>query len=121
MGSWVSELGVWKPAKEKAVNRDTGELYEGPDRVATEFLKEEGVSHLGMDARKDPENIMRARQLGMSVEEFLQMNVPPTPEALANEEKKKNLVVTHYTKKTKKGVNVGRGGFYDPEKGQSPV
>jgi hypothetical protein len=98
MPSFVSKLGVWEPAKEKTViigEDGSPKIYEGPDRAAKEFLEKENVSKLGMDAKKDPDNIMRARQLGMSVEEFLRLNEPPSAETLKAEEAKKTMVVDH--------------------------
>lgn len=123
MPNFKSDLGIWTPVQEKVVVSNAQgepEVYEGPDRAAVAFLKQEGQSFIGIDARKDPENIMRARQLNMSVEDFLGMNVPPTPEAIQNEENKKNQVVTHAAPQRKRGVTPTRGGFYDPEKNESP-
>ena len=110
MASWKSNQGIWEPSDERAVNIKTGEVYEGKDRSATEFLKEEGVTYIGMDVRKDPDNIMRARQLGMTVEDFLALNTPPSPETQANEDAKKVLVVTHIDPKPKRGVKPQGGG-----------
>lgn len=123
MPSYDSTVGIWKPAKEKVVvqNEDgQPQIYEGPDRAALEFLKQEGQEFIGIDARKDPENIMRARQLNMSVEDFLGMNTPPTAETLRNEEAKKTNVVTHASPNRKRATQITRGGFYDPEKNESP-
>ena len=75
MPSYNSKDGIWKPKKEKvAITNKNGEpaVYEGPDRAAVEYLKEQGVTHLGQHFSKDPEVIMRARQLNMSVDEFCQ-------------------------------------------------
>ena len=108
--------GVWKPSKEKTVVIDkdgTPSIYEGPDRAASEHLEKEGVSTLGMDVTKDPENIMRARQLGLSVEDFLKLNEPPTPETLKAEEEKKDRIVDHAAPKKKRGVKSTDGGFGD--------
>ena len=119
MPSFVSKGGIWYPAKERSVNQDTGELYEGPDREAVKIIKEETGSEtgtLGTDVTKDPENIMRARQLGMTVEEFLKLNTPPTEEQKKAEEAKENLVVTHTAPKRKQGVRSGSGKF-----GELPV
>jgi len=116
MPSFISIGGVWKPAQEKTVvegQDGSPEIYEGLDRAAKEVLEKENVSSLGMDVTKDPENIMRARQLGMTVDEFLKLNEPPTPETKAAEEKKKNLVVDHATPKKKRGVRSTKGGFGD--------
>ena len=116
MPSYVSKMGVWEAAKEKAVvTKDDGSpaIYEGPDRAATEHLESEGVSTLGMDVRKDPDNIMRARNLGMSVEDFLKLNEPPTPETKKAAEENKDKVVDHAPKKRKGGSRISAGGFGD--------
>jgi len=75
MPSYVSRDGIWEPAKEKVALTDKkGEpfVYEGPDRGAVEYLKEQNVEKLGVHFTKDPEVIMRARQLNMTIEEFCQ-------------------------------------------------
>lgn len=116
MASWVSDRGVWKPAKERSVNIETGDIYEGEDREALKLLKERGVKTLGMDSEKDIENIKRAREIGMTVREFLNLNEDPSPETLIEEEKKKNLVVTHAKPKSKEGVDP-QGGVASPNVG----
>ena len=116
MASYISRRGICRPAKERAVNIRTGELYEGLDREALAFIKQETGSedgYLGMDARLDPENIMRARQLGMTIDEFLKLNEPLTPEQQMAEEEMENVVVTHRRGRPKKGVTSGSGGFGD--------
>lgn len=107
--------GVWRPAKEKTVITGADgspAIYEGPDRAATAYLEGKKVTTLGMDVTKDPENIMRARQLGMTVEDFLKLNEPPTPETIKAESGKKNKVVDHSAPKRKPGVQ-SDGGFGD--------
>lgn len=110
MPNFISNMGVWTPANERAVNVNTGQIYEGKDRAALDILKQEGTSTIGMDSRKDPENIMRARQLGMSVDEWLKLNEPPTPEAIKNQKEKETLIVTHKDQPKKKPVNAVTGG-----------
>lgn len=119
MPTFISEMGIWKPAKERNVSPD-GEIYNGPDRAAKELLTEQGVSSLGQDVRKDPENLIRARQLNMSIDEFLGLNDAPTEETLKQAEKTKNFVQTHKASKKKRGVTpqgggvTQSGGFGDP-------
>ena len=116
MASYISKRGICRPAKEKAVNIRTGEVYEGPDREALAFIKQETGSEdgfIGMDSRLDPENIMRARQLGMTIDEFLKLNDPVTPEQARAEAENENVVVTHIPKPSKPGVRTGSGGFGD--------
>ena len=88
MPSYNSKDGVVTPAREKvSLVNETGKtitvngkqiqpgepyIYEGPDRAAVEYLKEQGVDHLGQHFTKDPEIIMRARQFNMTVDEFCQ-------------------------------------------------
>jgi hypothetical protein len=118
MASFISKNGVWTPANEEAINIKTGEVYKGKDREATKIIEQETGrkdGHIGMNAKEDPENIMRARQLGMSVEEFLNMNIPPTQEQIAAEKEKEEAVVTHRPKPGKKGVKTGHGDWGDPK------
>lgn len=122
MPSYVSKGGSWEPAKEKAVNLRTGEVYEGPDREAKAEIEAAG-GRMGMKATEDPENIIRARQLNMSVEEYLSLNAPPKEkqaEALkAAEEKVVDHKQDHPKKKMVKNVSGGvdiHGGFGDPPK-----
>lgn len=90
MSTWISKNGVQVPAKEKvALVNDTGKtiivdgkpvapgepyIYEGPDRAATEYLKSEGVTHLGRNFWEDPELIGRVRQIHQcSMKEYMDM------------------------------------------------
>lgn len=111
MPTFISNNGIWTPSKERVYDPAKDEIYEGPDRAALEMLKENDVKTLGMDSAKDPENIMRARQLGITVEELLERNVPPSPETLKNAESAASAVVTHADPKRKKGVKPSKGGF----------
>lgn len=111
MPSFISNGGEWKAVKEKAVNIHTGEIYEGPDREAEAMIKEAG-GRMGMKATEDPENIMRARQLNMSVEDYLKLGAPPEEIVKKAEEKKKNMVQDHKQSdaKAKPGVKPQGGG-----------
>ena len=53
---------------------------------------------------------MRARQLNMSIEDFLKLNDPPTEQQVVAEEAKKNRVVDHALPVTKPGVRPQGGG-----------
>lgn len=111
MPYFVSNMGVWTPGKERAVNIKTGEVYEGPDREAIKELKAAGQDYLGMNVKEDPENIMRARQLGMTVEDFLKLNIPPSAQAKANEEAKQVHVQDQQKPNPRKpGVQPAGGG-----------
>jgi len=112
MPSFISKMGRWFPSKEKQYipadpgkNIEEGYIYEGPDRAARAVLAEEGVEFLGTDARLDPEIIMRARQLGMTVDEFLKMHEPPSQATAEVERLKETQVETHKDIKPKKGVS----------------
>lgn len=73
---FVSVAGKWYPAKEWAINPNAkpGEnpVYEGPDRGAMEYMKENGLvdekgnilDYPGQDCFTDPDNMMKARTLG---------------------------------------------------------
>ena len=121
MPSYISNKGVWTPAKEetyvdyassklKANKGKKSYAYSGPDRAAVEQLKEAGQDSFGESAERNSENIMRARQMGMTVEEFLKLNEPPTKKQLEAEEAKKNLVVDHSVPTPKRGVQPQGGG-----------
>ena len=110
MGTWVSIRGVWHPANERAYNERTDEIYEGKDRSAMDTLKEKNVQTLGQDAIKDPDNIMRARQLGMSVEEYLGLNNLNIEDQKKEAEEKMKITTTHQRGRPKKGVTPSGGG-----------
>lgn len=88
MPRYVSNKGVWFPAKERiALKNLSGKtkvvdgkeiepgddyIYEGPDRAALFELFKEGVETFGQDFRKNPEFLQGVRNQGFpSVEEFL--------------------------------------------------
>jgi len=85
MPSYVSDGGVWHPAKEHVVLPHLAgtdkEVYDGPDRAAelelaaAHGVDEDGkpkVTTFGMNFRKDPDFINRVRQLGYkSMDEYL--------------------------------------------------
>jgi len=119
MPSYISKGGEWVPAKEKAVNIRTGDVYEGPDREASKEIKDAG-GRMGMKSNEDPENIMRARQLGISVDELLSLNAPPKSEVDKANQAKEDMVVTHQLPpkkqqvRTVSGGTTIRGNFGDP-------
>lgn len=96
MASFDSKDGVWIPKTEKValVERESGEpfIYEGPDRAALDYLKKEGVDHLGVHFTKDADIIFRAKQLNMTLEEFCELH--KNTEA----ERKKTFDAAHATK-----------------------
>lgn len=78
MASYDSKDGVWIPKIEKValIDKESGEpyIYEGPDRAAFEYLKAQGVDHLGVPFYKDSEIIFRAKQFNMTLEEFCELH-----------------------------------------------
>jgi len=128
MPTWKSTRGVWTPAKEKTYvdysqskdprtlkafkdGKIESHMHEGPDRAATEVLKEKDQEFLGGDIRQDPDLIMRARQMGKTIEEYLHLNDTPTPSQKKAEKEKEEMVVTHQPKPSKPGVRTTAGGF----------
>lgn len=109
MPSFKSNGGAWSPAQEKSVNIRTGEVYQGPDREAAQMIKDNG-GRMGMESKNDPENIMRARQLNMSVEEYLKLGAPPEEMVAKAEEEKEKAVVEHKAPKRKAAVQTQGGG-----------
>ena len=121
MPTYISNRGVWTPAKEETyvdyavskLKQNKGKksyAYSGPDRAAVEALKEAGEESFGESAERNADNIMRARQMNMTVQEFLKLNEPPTKKQLESEEAKKNLVVDHAAPTPVKGVQPQGGG-----------
>ena len=111
--------GVWFPAQERAVNIRTSEVYEGPDREAVKFIKQEtGNEHgtIGTPAIELPENIELAQQRNMSVEQFLRMDKPVTEAQRKADHAKATTVVTHTPAPRKQGVRPSDGGFGDMPK-----
>ena len=114
MGTWISKDGIQTPSKEKVALTDpkTGEpfIYEGPDRSATEYLKEQGVPFIGQHFSKDPEIIMRARQLNMSVEEFCQTAYYTEEMRKKDQAEKEKVVNTHQEPTRKQSSKFNSGG-----------
>ncbi len=78
MATYISKDGVCKPAIEKVALIDkNGEpyIYEGPDRSATEYLKQVGEDHIGVPFWEDPEIIDRAHERRKTVEEFCKTSI----------------------------------------------
>ena len=120
MPSWVSNGGIWSPAKEYSVDPKAPrgkEVYEGPDRAAMEILEQDGVTHLGKNFRTDPEFIMRVRQLGFKdVDEYLKVIGYDEKKAKELYEKQLSEVNSH-TDLPKKEAIKDLGGGIDTTKG----
>lgn len=108
--SWISKDGVWQPAKEKAYDAKKNEIYEGPDRAATEVLAEKEVEFLGMEAKNDPQIMELARQRNQTVEQYMEQNKPLPSQKKAQEEAQ-NEVIEHKDKPKKRGVKPRGGGI----------
>ena len=128
MPSYVSDGGVFTPAKEHAVlphlSGTEHEVYDGPDRAAEfELAQAHGVDaegkpkvgHFGINYKHDPDVINRARSLGFKdVAEYAQaMGYNGTPEQEKVEAiEKKKIVVTH-KEASRKVANAKLGGGTD--------
>ena len=111
MPTFISKDGVWHPAKEKVglvnlsgktktvngIKIKPGDpyIYEGPDRASLFRLYEEKTETLGMNFKQDPEFINRVRQLGFTMEDYLQ-SVGYDEAKVEAEFKKKAAVVTKH-------------------------
>lgn len=109
MPSWISVDGVWKPAKERAYDGKKDEIYEGPDRGAKEVLEEQGLEHLGMETKHDPQIFELARQRNQTVEEYLEQNKPLEAQKKLQEEAQ-SKVIDHKDTPKKRGVKPRGGG-----------
>lgn len=115
MPSWVSKNGVVVPAKEKVALTDpkTGEpyIYEGDDRAALEYLKEQNATHLGRPFWEDPELIGRVRQIhNCSMKEYMEMMGFDEKTTLVEIEKNLSQPITHTEPKRNKATRQRSGG-----------
>lgn len=117
MPSYISVDGKWFAAKEKAVDRNTGDLYEGPDREASKFIKEETAAQqdwIGTPVAEDSQIAELARHHNLTVQEYLEKN-KPTPKQAALKVEADAKVVDHKAAPTKPGVSSSDGGFYEKD------
>ena len=129
MGSWVSKDGVHVPAQEEVALKDKDGkpyIYKGADRSATEYLKEQGVDHLGSPWWEYPDMIARVRQVhNCSMDEYKKMT--GYDEATTKEIIEKNLkeVTLHSDSPRKPGVRPRsgpiEGAFGDKEEAYGKV
>jgi hypothetical protein len=116
MPSWISNLGIWKPANEYAVNPNAErgkEVYSGVDRAATEQLIQDKVDHLGQSYKMNPDLIRMARELNFKdVDEYLltMHGVDVNKLSKDAEEKIKNIVVDHKDPARKPASTFRSGG-----------
>lgn len=126
MPSYISEGGIFKPAKEHVVlphlTGTENEVYDGPDRAAElELAQAHGVDaagkpkvdHFGIDYRHDPDVINRARSLGYKdVTEYTQAmgyNGTPEQEKVEIIEKKKTVITHKEPKRREANAKLGGG------------
>lgn len=127
MPKWISVAGKFYPAKEWAVNPDAkpGEnpVYEGPDRGAMDYMKENGhldedgkiISYPGQDCFTDPDNMMKARSLGYkNTEEYLKEIFGIDKKKIEELSKKKLESIELHDKPVKRDADrSGMGGGFD--------
>lgn len=115
MPKWVSKDGVCVPSKERVALTDkNGEpyIYEGPDRAAVEYLKEQGVESLGVHFSQDPELIARVRQIhNISMKEYMDMCGYDENTTRAKFDKHLNEVNIHENPARKPGLKPRTGGI----------
>lgn len=109
MPSWISKGGIWSPAKERVYDEKKDEIYEGPDRAASEILTDENVEHLGIKSSDDPQIIEIAQRMGLSVEEY-QKRFAPSQKQMDDQKKNQENVIDHKAPAKKKGVKPRGGG-----------
>ena len=117
MPTFVSKDGQWFAAKEKAVHRETGEVYEGPDREATKFIKQETGGNqewIGTPVAEDTQIAELARHHNMTVDEYLTKN-KPTPKQVALKVEADAKVADHKSEPPKPGVDKTDGGFFEKD------
>ena len=117
MPSFISNGGEWYAANEKAVNRETGDVYEGKDREASAFIAQEtgGASdHIGIKAAEDPQMMEVARQHGLTIEQWMERN-KPTPQQVKIQKDAQAEVVTHKDAPKKQAVSTGTKGGFIPD------
>lgn len=113
MPSFNSKDGVWFPSHEEVVLTNMPPdkaIYKGPDRAALELLKELGVETLGVEFRRDPEIITRARQMGMTVDEWAKIHENPDKKREEDFKIKAAKPVTHTSPPRKEALVVPAGG-----------
>ncbi len=136
MPSFVSNGGVWHPAKERValknnstkaiknpsdkdskyadekINPGEDFIYEGADRGALFELFKDKVETFGMDFKKNPEFLQGIRNQGFdSVEKYLE-HIGYDEEKLEKEFFKKATVITkHDLPKKAKALNILGGGM----------
>lgn len=124
MPNFISKDGILTPAKERVVIYDENHspsIYEGPDRGAIEYMKEQGLDpdsdHLGMHFMDDSDIIERAHDKNKTIEEFTKQSVYTKEKRDKEFKERASKVVEHAPlKKTeyKGGKNTGtslKGGF----------
>lgn len=114
MPQWISKDGEWFPKNEKvALVRPDGEpfVYEGPDREALKYLRDNNVDKLGTHFMEDSDTIAFVRQkYGLEIKEYAKSKgwSPEKTEAKFKEESSK--VNFHTNPKPNQPIKPKSGG-----------
>lgn len=98
MASYNSRDGIWTPSKERVVLYDKNgdpHIYEGLDRSAVSYMKEQGVDHLGVHFKENPEIIERAHDRKVSVDEYCKTNIHTDEKRNAQADLNEKVIVNH--------------------------
>lgn len=109
MPTFISRGGIWEPAKERAFDPKTGEIYDGPDREAVRYIKAEG-GKVGTAIEEDPQLIEIAEARRQTVHEYIAKHAP-TPAQVQAKAEADTKIVTHADPIPKEGVSPSLGGF----------
>ena len=115
MGNWISKDGKWTPKKEHVVLPEfqgtDKEVYDGPDRDASQYLKEQGLEYLGEDFRDNPDMHDVAAKFNCKDPEEFAKKRGWKPEVEEKKfEEKESQVVTHRNPIRIKGNEPQGGG-----------
>jgi len=118
MPTFVSKNGMWNPAKERTsyIDKDgVPQIYDGPDRAASEFIEQEGGT-VGQDALKDPQLLQASRNAGFpTLEAYLEYFKPTAQEVEAVEKAQANTIAHKVTPAVEPVETGTLGGHYDGE------
>ena len=135
MPNYVSDGGIWHPAKEHVVLEHLSgtdkEIYDGPDRAAMEELaKAYGVDEqgypkqttFGQDFKHDPDLMNRAKSLGfVDVMDYARATGYDPEKAKADFEKNSAIILKHEAPKRKPERSIIGGGIDTSGKGGDVV
>jgi hypothetical protein len=117
MPTYNSKDGVLTPAHERVAYMDKDgmpQIYDGPDRAATEYMKEQGVDpkteHLGMHFTENTDMIERAHDKNMSMEQFTKTKVHTQEKRDKAYKENSEKIVTHVGEPKKAMKEKGQSG-----------